>query len=90
MTPVDIAIKLNRDFNTMDTNEIDQLALDSKSWESKCVQNSEDKIQSLYFKLFKSNPLTRLIMGLAYFWVVKELKKIFNNNSSDEDFEFED
>lgn len=89
MTPIDIAIKLNRDFNTMDTNDIDQLAVDSKAWESKCVEGSDDKIKSFYYKFFKKDAPVRLIMGLAYFWIVKELKSIFNGENEQSDFEFE-
>ncbi len=89
MKPVDVLLKINKDFGLMETVALDQLRVDAEAWQDRCTSKSESKFEQLYAKFFKENVFVQLLMPLVYFWGVKEIKNLMSSRS-DEDFELDD
>ncbi|WP_299116862.1 hypothetical protein [uncultured Winogradskyella sp.] len=82
-----VPLKLMEQMGLTDSQEYQILHNDVKKWElEKATEDSEDPIGRFYYKVHEG-VLARLLIPFLYVLLMKEVKRIFSNEDSEEMFE---
>lgn len=77
-----VILKLIQTLSLTSSEDFQQLSVDVKEWESTATEKSDDKIKVMYAKLHKG-VFARLLMPFAFFFVLKELKRLMSGEEPD-------
>lgn len=77
-----VILKLIETLGLTSSQDYNQLNVDVKDWEAQCVEDSDDKMKQMYYKLHKG-VFARLLMPFLYFFMLKEVRNLMSPPSED-------
>lgn len=83
MTLIGVILKLIEFLSLTSSDELRQLTVDAKEWQSTCHAESDEKLKVLYAKLHDGIAF-RLFAPFLYFFALKQVKQIMTGDDSPE------